>query len=280
MKAERGNLLLVLPALATFAALFACPFLYFFAISFFSMKSYRMNFTPTLANYLHILENNAGTLAFTLALAAVIASLATVLGLIYAYAMRFRFQRQAEALLLIAVLTLFGGYLMKIYAWKTILGTQGVLNLGLVGLGLTDQPLAVLLYSPAAVAITLVNFLLPMAILPIYSSLRGIPDIEIEAARDLGASPLQQLRDVILPRAAPGLISAFALCFLISAGDYVTPALVGGTTTTMGSLIAPQFGSFFNWPLGAAMSFVMLTLGVAAIFSCTAAVRLAGQLLR
>lgn len=272
-----GRLLLVAPAAVLFLGLFVAPFLWFLLLSVLSMRSYRLAYEPTWANYAQTIGANGGTLLLTLGLAFVVASLAVLLGLLYAYHMRFRAPRWAGLMLSLAVLTLFGGYLMKIYAWKTILGTEGVLNGALLWLGLADRPLTALFYNPGAVVVTLVNFLLPLAILPIYSSLRGIGDIEVEAARDLGASPGATLRDVILPRAAPGLAGAFALCFLSAVGDYVTPALVGGTTTTMGSLIAPQFGSFFNWPLGAAMSVVTLASSALLLWG---AARLWARLLR
>ncbi len=95
----------------------------------------------------------------------------------------------AQALLFIVLITLFGGYLMKIYAWKTILGNEGVLNSALTALGLISSPITSLLYSPQAVVLTLMHFSLPFAVLPIYASMRGIADSEVEAARDLGAGP-------------------------------------------------------------------------------------------
>ena len=164
--------------------------------------------------------------------------------------------------LFIAVVTLFGGSLMKIYAWRTILGTEGVLNTALIGAGLIDQPITVLLFSPPAVVLTLIHFLLPFAILPVYAALRGIADIEIEAARDLGAPPWKILRDVVVPRARSGLVAAFALCLLVAIGDYVTPILVGGTMSMYGQMIAPTFGNFMNWPLGAAMSITILVVAL------------------
>ncbi len=260
---------LLAPAGLLYAALFVIPFVYFFAISFFVVRYYQLQPAFTFANYAKTLTTNAGTIAFTVGMALAVTAATVSLGFVYAFIVRFKAGRWADLLLLIAVLTLFGGYLMKIYAWKTILGNQGVLNTGLLGAGLVEAPITALFYTPFAVVVTLVHFLLPFAILPIYSSLRGITDVEIEAARDLGASPFATLRDVVVPRAASGILGAFALCFLVASGDYVTPTLVGGTMTMMGNLIAPQFGSFFNWPLGAAMSFT--TLGVAVTIVAAAA---------
>ena len=160
------------------------------------------------------------------------------------------------------MVTLFGGYLMKIYAWKTMLGGDGAINSALMTLGLIDQPIRVLFYSPLAVIITLTHFLLPFAILPITAALRGITDAEIESARDLGARGFEVMKDIIVPRARAGIMAGFALCFLISVGDYLTPMLVGGTMAMVGQLIAPQFGTYFNWPLGSAMSFSILSVSL------------------
>ncbi len=113
--------------------------------------------------------------------------------------------------------------------------------------------------------VTLLHFGLPFAVLPIYASMRGINDIEVEAARDLGATPFSSFTTVIVPRCRGGIVTAFSFAFLITAGDYITPILVGGKQTLIGNLIAPQFGMQFNWPLGSAMSFVMLAVSAMVI---------------
>jgi spermidine/putrescine transport system permease protein len=140
--------------------------------------------------------------------------------------------------------------------------------------GLTDAPLAFLIYSRSAVIIALVHFLLPFAILPIYASLRNVSDISLEAARDLGASSLQLLTRVILPQIQAGLYSAFAFSFLLAAGDYVTPMLLGGTSGSMlGQFVLLEFSTRFNWPAGSAMSFGLL-------LACFLVLGLAGYLMR
>jgi spermidine/putrescine transport system permease protein len=116
-----------------------------------------------------------------------------------------------------------------------------------------------LIYTPGAVILTLVHFQLPFSFLPIYASLRNLQTETVEAARDLGATPLQIVRRVVIPQCRTGLVTAFAFAFLISAGDYVTPQFLGGPSTTMlGQFIAIEFSTRFNWPGGAAMSFALL----------------------
>ena len=241
-----------------FTALFLAPFVYFFVIGFWTVRGFRLVPNFSFSSYGRVLDRHLGSLLLTLGLSLLVASVTTGLGFVYAFIARFKAGRFGGLFLFTALVTLFGGYLMKIYAWKTILGNEGVLNTGLRGLGLIDEPITALFYTPEAVVVTLVHFLLPLTILPIYSSLRGVMESEIEAARDLGAGFWRILLDILLPRCRTGIMAGFLLAFLLTAGDYVTPLLVGGTMVMIGNIIAPQFGQYFNWPLGSALSFVTL----------------------
>ena len=258
MSERRVISLLLAPAALLFLGLFGASSMFYFVVSFWSVKLYKLRADFTFVNYVKSLEQQWSVLLFTLELSLIIGIVTTVLGFIFAYIVRFKAGRHGPLLLFVAIITLFGGYLMKIYAWKTILGNEGVLNTALETLGLIDAPLTFLFYNPGAVVATLVHFLLPLAILPIYSSMRGITDIEMESARDLGATGWRALSDIVVPRCHTGLIAAFALCFLVSVGDYVTPAFVGGTISMIGSNIQDMFGRALNPPLGAATSFIML----------------------
>lgn len=257
---RRAPLVLIAPSLAVFVTLFVAPFAYFFLMSFWKKQRFTIEREFNLDNYYAaVTDENLEIGINTLIVAVSVALTTTILGFIYAWIVRFKAGNWGKALLFVALVTLFGGYLMKLYAWKTILGNEGVLNTALQTLGLIDEPIAALLYSPGAVIVTLTHFLLPFAILPIYGSMRSISDIEMEAARDLGARPWQVLAGIIVPRCRAGIVTAFLFAFLIAAGDYITPQLVGGKLTMTGNMIALQFGQRFNWPLGAAMSFVVLT---------------------
>jgi spermidine/putrescine transport system permease protein len=259
MREYRGTIIQLGPATALFLGLFGASSVFYFIVSFWSVKLYKLRPDFTFANYAKAIEQQWNVLLFTLELSFIIGVITTVVGFLFAYIVRFKAGRYGPTLLFAAIITLFGGYLMKIYAWKTILGNEGVLNTALESLGLIDAPLTFLFYNSGAVIVTLVHFLLPLAVLPIYSSLRGITDIEMESARDLGAGAWRTLSDIVIPRCHTGLIAAFALCFLVSVGDYVTPALVGGTISMIGSAIQDMFGRALNPPLGAATSFIMLS---------------------
>jgi spermidine/putrescine transport system permease protein len=254
----------LMPAVVVFAGLFVLPLVYFFGISFWTVRARIMRPAFSLANYAETLNEYGGVLSYTALTAGAVAVLTTIVAFAFAYAIRFRLGRFGNAFLLVTLTTLFGGYLVKIYAWKSILGTEGVLNRALLGVGLIKEPLGALLYSTQGVVITLTYFLLPFAVLPIYGSLRAVGDVTIEAARDVGAGPFTVLRDIVLPQCRGGLMTAFTLSFLISVGDYVTPRFVGGGAALMGTFIENQFSIGFNWPLGSAMAFttVAVTLGI------------------
>lgn len=266
MQARALPYLLTSPSAIIFAATFVVPFLYFFVISFWVVDYFDMVPAATLANYREFGAKYMGVSAYTLWLSTVTALLTVAVGFIYAFIARFKLPRHADAMIFVVLITMFGGYLMKIYAWKTILGNEGVLNTALMSMGIISEPISALLYSPGAVVVTLLHFALPFAVLPIYASMRGIRDIEIEAARDLGATPVETFTTIIIPRCRAGIVTAFSFAFLITVGDYITPILVGGKQTLIGNLIAPQFGMQFNWPLGAAMSYIMLAISVVVIF--------------
>ena len=262
----RRDTALILPAVAVLGALFIGPMIYFLIVSFFKVSLFKIVPVPGVSNYVKVLSSYGVPILFTMVISFMIATLTTALAFVVAHLIWTRGRRFSAFLLAATLLTLFGGYLVKIYAWRTILGRDGIVNNTLVGLGIVDAPIEALLYSPFAVVLVLVSYLLPFAILPLYGALRSIELRSIEAARDLGASPWGAVRDAVLPRCVPALVTAFALCFLVTAGDYVTPRMVGGTQTMMmGNFIESQFGLRMNVPLGAAMTYLTILCSVAVI---------------
>ena len=256
---NRAIWILLAPALGILGAIFAVPVALLFVISFWSVKSFQLRPDFVFTAWQRFFTEYWDLTLYTLGVGLVTGFICTVLGLAFAYAARFKMGRHGDKLMLATLITLFGGYLVKIYAWKSILGADGLLNQALIALGLTDEPLAILIYSRGAVIVALVHFLLPFAILPIYAALRNVPESTIEAARDLGAVGWMVLVKVVLPQIETGLFSAFAFCFLLAAGDYVTPMLLGGTSGNMlGQFVLTEFSTRFNWPAGSALSFGLL----------------------
>lgn len=259
--ATRTRSLLLLPSTAVFLLVFVAPLLYFFVISFWRVRAFRLIPDATLFNYAKVLQQHSTSLLFTFAIALIIAVLVTVVAFGFAYVSRFKAGRYGTVLLFMALITLFGGYLTKIYVWRTILGQTGIINSALMTLGLIDEPIAILLYNPVAVVIALSHYTLPLAILPIYGSLRAIDDVPLRAARDLGARRWQVFWEIIMPQCRLGILVAFALSFLFAAGDFVTPLLIGGPYTSMiGKLIQLQFGFHVDAPMGSAMAFTVIAI--------------------
>jgi spermidine/putrescine transport system permease protein len=252
------------------------PLGFFFLYSLWAVRDFEIVPHWNLGNYWEAISRESYRLVLlnTLRIAAS-ASVVTVLvayGL--AHAMRFHFRRWQSPLFFACIVALFSGYLVRIFAWRTILGDKGLVNSLLMRLDIVQEPLTFLLYNRLAATVVLCNFLVPLALLPIYSSLQNIGDTEIEAARDLGCTAFGALRRVVLPLAWPGIFAAFALSFIVASGDYVTPFLVGGVSGTMiGISISDSFLNAFNWPRGAALCFLTLacTLAVVAVFRWTTA---------
>lgn len=255
----------IAPASLVFLGLFVAPLVYFLIISFWSVKARMMRPDLTAANYIATWTEYGDVLVSTLATAGAIAIVTTLLAFGFAYVIRFKAGPLGPLLLFVTLITLFGGYLVKIYAWKSILGIDGILNMALTGTGLLSEPSGAFIYSTNAVVITLTYFLLPFAVLPIYGALRSIEDSTLEAARDLGAKPLAVMRDIVVPQCEGGVLVAFTLAFLISAGDYVTPLFVGHGAAMMGRFIESEFSTHFDWPMGSAMSFSMLATSLAVV---------------
>ena len=268
--------LFALPATLIFLLFFVGPFVYFAVMSFWSVSAYRLTPGFELDNSVDVFTEYRYPLGFTFAIALVIALITTALAFAFAYLIRFRAGRFGPALLFITLITMFGGYLVKIYAWRTILGSTGILNTGLMGLGIIDEPLPWLLYNPGAVVTTLTHFLLPFAVLPIYGSLRAINDAQLAAGRDLGAGPRRTLVDIVLPQCELGLVVAFMLTFFIAAGDYITPRLVGGPSTAMiGNFVENQFITALNAPQSSALAVAILIVSAGTILIARAALRFA-----
>ena len=194
----------------------------------------------------------------------VISALVTLVTVALAYPMAYfvAFHARRKFFWLVALtIPFWTSYLLRVFAWKIILGFNGVINSGLMRLHLIDQPLGVLLYNPFAVVVTLAHAWAAFAILPIYVSLEKIDRSLLEAAADLGDSALRRFLRITLPLSMPGVIGAAVLIFVPTTGDFVTPSLVGGPAGTMiANLIEVQFNGVGNWPLGAALSLVSMAM--------------------
>ena len=160
----------------------------------------------------------------------------------------------------IALLTpLYTGEIVRIYAWRIVLGGEGLVNTVLLWLGIIDEPLKVLLFSPFTIGLVLTYNNLPFMVLAIWVSAEMVDRRLIEAARDLGARPVDAFFRVILPLTMPGLAAGSFTVFALSAGEMLTPNLLGGTSgATAMTLIDNLFGTAFDWPLASALALALL----------------------
>ena len=206
----------------------------------------------SVASYWQLLWTS-GIMAF------VVAVVATVVAYPVAYFLAFRAGRRAGLYLIFLLVPFWTSYLLRVMAWKLLLGSNGAINSLLIGTGVIDDPLTALLYNRPAVVITLIYVWIPFATLPILAVLGRI-DVRLhDAAADLYAGPFEQFRRVTLPLSLPGIAAAFLMVFIPTVGEYVTPLLVGGNAGIMyGNVIEDYFSKSANWPLGAALSVVML----------------------
>ncbi len=150
-------------------------------------------------------------------------------------------------------------YLLRVFAWRLILGSSGLLNSFLLFTGLVEEAAPILLYSRSAVVITLIYVWVPFVALPIFAALDRIDRSLQEAAADLGCRPWQTFLRVTLPLSLPGVVAGFFFALIPTLGEYVTPLLVGGGRGAMyGNLIQDQFLRALNWPMGSVMSIAML----------------------
>lgn len=201
-------------------------------------------------------------------IAGTVTLLSLVLGFPLAYIVSFHAGPRKDLLYQLVIIPLWVSYLVRAYAWKTILGSDGVLNTLLQYLHITNHPQGFLLYSPFAVVLTLTHIYTPFTFLPIYAAMEHIPRRLVEASQDLGATPKQTFWRVIVPLSIPGVIAGATFSFVLSLGDFLAPLLVGGPSGIMiSNIVVSLFGAAYNWPLGAAISVSMMLLVIALLFA-------------
>jgi len=250
--------------------------LFFFVLPMFVMASYtfregsfgaaRQRFT--LAHYREFLENAAfqHLLWRSMLLSLETSLYCVILAYPAAYYLAFQAGPKRLTLLTLIIAPAWTSFLLRVLAWKLILGSEGMLSSLLQSVGLLREPKPLLLYTRGAVVVALAYSWIPFVVLPIFAALDRIDRDLLEAAADLGCAPWQAFLRVTLPLSMPGVAAGFVFVFIPTLGEWVTPALVGGVKGVMyGNIIQDQFARALNWPLGSLMSFVMLLLMLALI---------------
>ncbi|NQV44296.1 MAG: ABC transporter permease [Rhodospirillales bacterium] len=259
-ESARGFTLLS-PTLALMVLCMLAPIIVLIGLSFW--KQTGMDFEPGISMDNYVLFFNKKIYPLILIRSIKISALVTLATVLLAYPaayfIAFKVKKNKLIWLILITVPFWTSYLLRVFAWKIMLGYNGVINSGLIGMDLIDEPITFILYSEFAVILTLAHAWAAFAILPIYVSLEKIDRSLLEAAADLGEGPIMSFIRVTLPLSLPGVIAASLLVFIPTVGDYVTPKLVGGSGGIMiGNLIQNAFGRGNNWPLGAAVSVVSM----------------------
>ena len=261
--------LVSLPPLLWVGLFLLLPYALMLAHSFWMVRDGFIVHHWNLQNYRTLATNPVyvQVLLRSMRIAASVTLCSLLLGYPLAYYLSFYAGARREMLYQLVIVPLWVSYLVRGYAWKTILGSDGVLNGFLQYLHLTNAPVSFLLYSPFAVILMLTHIYTPFVFLPIYAALEHIPRPLVEASQDLGASPLKTFLRVILPLSLPGLLAGATFAFVLSLGDFLAPLLVGGASGTMiANVVQSLFGAAYDWPLGAAISVCILIITIFLLF--------------
>jgi spermidine/putrescine transport system permease protein len=260
-----------IPPLLWVTVFLLIPYAILFCYSFWSVSPQQtIVHNWNLQNYAQLIRNPiyVSVLFRSMRIAASVTLLALLLGYPLAYFLSFHAAKRKDLLYQLVIIPLWASYLVRKYAWKTILGSDGVLNGFLQYLHITRHPVEFFLYSPFAVVLTLTHIYTPFTFLPIYASLEHVPRNLVEASHDLGASPWSTFRRVILPLSLPGVLAGATFAFVLTLGDFLAPLLVGGASGIMiSNIVVSLFGAAYNWPLGAAISLCMLVIVVSILFA-------------
>jgi spermidine/putrescine transport system permease protein len=263
---------LLAPALILLTVLLVLPIIIMMIYTFYEFITAgveKANYT--LANWQEFFGDSYYHLFLwkTARVAAITAIACAIMGYIPAYFIWMTSFRHKWLLLLLLIVPFWISFTIRTFSWIHILGEQGAINVTLMSLGIINEPIR-MLYTEGAVIMGMIHFLLPYMILNVYVSLEGIDRDLISAARTLGCTSAQAFREVTLPLSLPGLCAGLLLCFVLAAGSYVTPQILGGTRDALfGNLIYDTIMGQLNWPMGSTLSIVLFVLLgiVSAIYS-------------
>jgi spermidine/putrescine transport system permease protein len=258
--------LLLGPALVWAVIFVFVPCAIMMLMSFWQVRDEHIVRVLTWHNYQRIFHRYVyyGTLLHSIRIAGAATGLALLLALPMAYITSFKIGRWKTIVFPLIVVSLWVGYLLRAFSWRLTLGDRGILNGVLLSSGVINAPSEMLLYSPVSVLVALTNLAVPFALIPIFTAFEQVPRPLLDAAADLGAGPVTRFLCVTFPLALHGVVLGAEFAFILTFGDFLAPALVGGPTGMMAAnLVASEFGASFQWPLGCALSVLMF---VAVVF--------------
>jgi ABC-type spermidine/putrescine transport system permease subunit I len=261
--AKRSSPLLLglLPIGVLLMGFFLVPLSIMVLYSFWRVEGFNVIPAWTLDNYakFFILPAYVRVLVRTFITSAAVTVIALIVGYPFAYFLvRYMSRRWQGLFLVLVILPFWTSYLLRVYAWMSILGDKGLINQSLMFLHVIDEPIRVFLYNQYAVVIVFLYLYLPFAILTLYASLEKFDFTQMNAAADLGATPWQAFRSVLLPQTKAGVITAFIFIFIPMLGEYITPKLVGGSSGFMIANLVVNLFRGFQFPQGSAITFVVV----------------------
>lgn len=259
----------LLPGVGFLVFFLVVPLALLLVMSFWRASFGGVDIDWTLANYERLVSRpiylqlmlKSTRIAFTAT------ALTIVVAFPFAYWVAGKPPRRRAQLVFLVLIPFWTSFVVRTFAWIPLLGNNGVINYVLLKLGLINQPLDIFLFNQFTVMLGLLYVYLPYAILPILLSLERLDRNLLYAAADLGATPVQQLWRIIIPLSLPGILGGAILVFILSISAYVTPALLGGASGVMIANVIPDlFGVGMNWPLGAAVSVLLIAVTIAWIW--------------
>jgi spermidine/putrescine transport system permease protein len=252
---------LTLPGFVFAAVMGFVPLVILVVLSFFRVEDYTLVPDVSLGNWAELLGRPfyLGLIGKAVLYGLITAVLSAVAGYPVALALR-RLTPAGKALAVTMLMSpLYVGEVVRLYAWRLVLGAQGLVNHGLTSFGLVDQPVDWLLFSPFSTGLVLFYNNLPLMIVVLWIALERIDRSLFEVARDLGAGPMQAFWRIVLPLTLPGLCAGSFVVYALAAGDILTPRFMGGASgATALEMVDNLFGTAFDWPMAAALSFGLL----------------------
>ena len=253
-------LLMVGPVTLIMILLIAVPLIYVAVMSFCSIDEYyNVTFKLTLDNYIRLVNTDYLKIyAQSLGIAVVTTILCILIGYPFSYWIARTKSKKKKILYMLVIIPFWTNSLIRIYGWRTFLGTSGWLNSVLMGLHIVKEPVD-FLYQTGTTVLGMVYCLIPFMILPLYTAIEKLDSSLLEASSDLGAKPVSTFFEVILPLTSSGIFSGSLMVFIPCLGYFfVSDILGGGNSDMIGNLIERQFQRGNNWPLGAALSIILI----------------------
>lgn len=255
-------LITVGPVTLIMVLLIAVPLIYVAVMSFCSIDEfYNVTFKFTLQNYVRLANTDYLKIyAQSIAIALITTIICILVGYPFSYIIARTKSRKKKILYMLVIIPFWTNSLIRIYGWRNFLGSSGLLNGLLMKIGLVSQPVD-FLYKQGTTILGMVYCLIPFMILPLYTAIEKLDDSLLEASSDLGARPVSTFFEVILPLTSSGIFSGSLMVFIPCLGYFfVSDILGGGNSDVIGNLIERQFQSGNNWPLGAALSIILIVV--------------------